>query len=145
AHELAHLRRGDHWVRWLELLATAAYWWHPVVWWARRGLRTAEEQCCDAWVVWALPAARRAYADVLVDAVDFLSEARPALPPLASGVGEVRQLRRRLVMIMRGGVPRRLSRLGLMVGLAGSVAAAVAGAAASAASPVAAGVVASVA
>src|SRR5439155_11346089 len=39
AHELAHLRRGDHLVRWLELAATAAYWWHPVVWWARRGLR----------------------------------------------------------------------------------------------------------
>ena len=34
AHELAHLRRGDHWVRRLELLVLGMYWWHPVVWWA---------------------------------------------------------------------------------------------------------------
>ena len=50
---LAHLRRGDHWVRGLELLVTGLYWWHPVVWWACCELREAEERCCDAWVVWA--------------------------------------------------------------------------------------------
>src|SRR5262249_55524208 len=37
-HELAHWRRGDHWVRRLELLALGLYWWHPVAWWARREL-----------------------------------------------------------------------------------------------------------
>src|SRR5262249_33467924 len=42
AHELAHLKRGDHWVRYLELLVTALYWWHPVVWWACRKLREVE-------------------------------------------------------------------------------------------------------
>jgi beta-lactamase regulating signal transducer with metallopeptidase domain len=118
AHELAHLRRGDHLVRWLELAATAAFWWHPIVWVARRGLREAEEQCCDAWVVWALPAARRAYADALVDTVDFLSSACPALPPLASGLGTVRHLKRRVVMIMQGKVSRRMSAPGLLTGLA---------------------------
>src|SRR3984957_20149496 len=34
-HELAHLRRRDHWVRRLELVALGLYWWHPVAWWAR--------------------------------------------------------------------------------------------------------------
>lgn len=118
AHELAHLRRGDHWIRWIELTATAVYWWHPLLWWMRRGLRESEEQCCDAWVVWTLPAARKAYADVLVDTVEFLSSSRSALPALASGLGEVRHLRRRVVMIMQSTAPRRLSRLGLMAGLA---------------------------
>ncbi len=28
AHELAHYRRGDQWVRLLETLATIAFWWH---------------------------------------------------------------------------------------------------------------------
>ena len=37
-HELAHLKRRDHWVRWLELIVAGLYWWHPVVWWARRCL-----------------------------------------------------------------------------------------------------------
>ena len=36
-HELAHLKRKDHWVRWLDLAVAGLYWWHPVVWWARRG------------------------------------------------------------------------------------------------------------
>lgn len=118
AHELAHLRRGDHWIRWIELTATAVYWWHPLLWWMRRGLRESEELCCDAWVVWTLPAARKAYADVLVDTVEYLSTSRSALPALASGLGEVRHLRRRVVMIMQSTAPRRLSRLGLMAGLA---------------------------
>jgi beta-lactamase regulating signal transducer with metallopeptidase domain len=124
AHEMAHLRRGDHFVRWLEIIVTALFWWHPVVWFARRELREAEEQLCDAWVVWVLPDARRAYASALVDTVDYLNEFSPnrlALPPLASGLGEVRNLKRRIVMIMRGSVPRRLTRLALAFGLGGAI------------------------
>jgi len=40
----------------LELAALGLYWWHPAAWWARRELREAEEQRCDAGVVAALPA-----------------------------------------------------------------------------------------
>lgn len=114
-HELAHLRRGDHLVRWLELVALGLYWWHPVAWWARRGLREAEEQCCDLWVVWALPDAAPAYASALVEAAAFLSEGRAALPIGASGVGHVRCLKRRLAMILRARSPRSLSWAGLFV------------------------------
>jgi beta-lactamase regulating signal transducer with metallopeptidase domain len=114
AHELAHLRRRDHWVRLVELLATALFWWHPVAWWARRELREAEEQCCDAWVLWALPQAAKTYALALVETVDFLSETQPALPALASGMGHVRDLRRRVTMIMQGTTPRALTWSGLL-------------------------------
>jgi beta-lactamase regulating signal transducer with metallopeptidase domain/uncharacterized small protein (DUF1192 family) len=107
-HELAHLRRHDHWVRPLEFLALGLYWWHPVAWLARRQLREAEEQCCDAWVLSLLPGAGRAYATALVETLDFLSEARPVLPLLASGLGPVTDLKRRLTMIMRGTTPRSL-------------------------------------
>jgi beta-lactamase regulating signal transducer with metallopeptidase domain len=113
-HELAHLLRRDHRVRLLELLVTALFWWHPVVWWARRELREAEEQCCDAWVLWALPASARTYALALVETVDFLSETRSALPALASGVGHVDDLRRRVTMIMQGTTPRALTWRGVM-------------------------------
>jgi beta-lactamase regulating signal transducer with metallopeptidase domain len=107
-HELAHLRRRDHWVRALEFVVLGLYWWHPVVWYARRELREAEEQCCDAWVVSTLPGAGRTYATALVDTLDFLSTAHPAVPPLASGLGQVTDLKRRLTMIMRGTTPRAL-------------------------------------
>ena len=99
-HELAHARRRDHWVRWLEFLVSGLYWWLPVTWWARRQLQQAEEECCDAWVVWTLPAAAKAYAKALLQTVEFL-DARPALPPVASGIGHVHHLKRRLTMIVR--------------------------------------------
>jgi bla regulator protein BlaR1 len=100
AHELAHALRRDHWVRWLELAVSGLYWWLPVAWWARREIQQAEEECCDAWVVWTLPAVAKAYAKALLQTVDFL-DARPALPPVASGIGLVPLLKRRLAMIVK--------------------------------------------
>jgi beta-lactamase regulating signal transducer with metallopeptidase domain len=114
-HELAHLRRRDHWVRALEFVVMGLYWWHPVIWYARRELREAEEQCCDAWVVSTLPGAGRTYATALMDTLDFLSTAHPAVPPLASGIGHVHDLKRRLTMIMCGTTPRALSWPGCLV------------------------------
>jgi beta-lactamase regulating signal transducer with metallopeptidase domain len=114
-HELAHIRRRDHWVRLVELLAVSLYWWNPVVWWARRELREAEEQCCDAWVVWASSGASHAYATALLQAVAFVSRVPSPLPVGASGLGQVSHLRRRLVMIMRGNTPKSLSATGWLV------------------------------
>jgi hypothetical protein len=113
-HELAHLRRHDHWVRWLELVVGGLYWWHPAVWWARRALREAEEQCCDAWVVWAMPRAARTYANALLAALEFVSGARttPAAASATSGNGHVSCLKRRLRMIVRATTPKGLSWIG---------------------------------
>jgi beta-lactamase regulating signal transducer with metallopeptidase domain len=116
-HELAHLRRRDHWVRLLEAVVTVLYWWHPAVWWARRGLHEAEERCCDAWVVGTLPRAARSYATALLLTVDFLSETPTALPVGASGMGRgghFRHLHRRLTLIMAGTRPRPLTGASLL-------------------------------
>ena len=85
AHELAHLRRRDHWVRWFELIVGALFWWHPVVWWARRRMRTAEEGSCDAWVVHVLSGHARAYAEGLLKTAEFIVESRTAVPVVACG------------------------------------------------------------
>jgi beta-lactamase regulating signal transducer with metallopeptidase domain len=109
-HELAHVRRRDHLVRLLELAATGLYWWNPVLWWARRELHEAEEQCCDAWGVWALNGDGRPYALALLQAVAFVSETRLPLPAGACGtVGQVSHLKRRLKMVMQGTTSRTLS------------------------------------
>jgi hypothetical protein len=108
-HELAHLRRRDHWVRILEFVVMGLYWWHPVVWYACRELREAEEQCCDAWVLSTLPGAGRTYASTLLDTLDFLSTAQAVIPPLASGLSRIADLKRRLTMIMQGNTPRSLT------------------------------------
>ncbi len=111
-HELSHLKRGDHWVRILELGATALYWWNPVLWWVRREIRVVEEQCCDTWVVSELPDVRADYATGLVQTVGFLSRSRVALPVAASGIGGFVELDRRVRMIMTETHPRRLSTVG---------------------------------
>ncbi len=108
-HELAHFARGDHWVRVLELIATALFWWHPIVWWAKQQIEASEEECCDAWVVSQFPHAPRQYAEALLDTIDFLCESRQALPPVACGLGQAHFLRHRLTKIMRGAAPKALS------------------------------------
>ena len=106
AHELAHARRRDHLVRWVEWLACSVFWWNPVAWWARRQLRIAEEWCCDALGVAALRSGPRGYARSLLRAIELMSESRtvraPAFASAADCGGNPRILRRRLEMIMTG-------------------------------------------
>ncbi|MFI4850162.1 MAG: M56 family metallopeptidase [Gimesia chilikensis] len=109
-HELAHYRRGDHWVRLIELVTTALYWWYPVVWWVRREIRLTEEACCDAWVIQTIPDKRRAYAEVLVKATGFVSQAQRI--PVATGMGSARILEQRLTSIMCDSLQHQISRRG---------------------------------
>ena len=115
-HELAHFCRRDHWVRILELLATALLWWHPLTWLARRELREVEEQSCDAWVLQVLPRRGKVYATALLDTVDYLAE-EALLPPAASGASGAGNLKRRVTMIMEGNTRSRLGNKG-RVGMA---------------------------
>lgn len=108
-HELAHYHRGDHWVRLIEFVVTGLFWWHPAVWFARRGIEVAEEHCCDAWVVAQFPDQPRRYAEALLDTIDFLSEHRPRVAPAATGLGQVPFLRERIRLIMSGVAPKSMS------------------------------------
>ncbi len=87
AHELAHIRRRDHWVRRFEWLVMSIHWWNPVAWWASRRLHQAEEECCDALVIWALPDQRRSYGAALLKTVEFLTEEKTAIPATGHAFG----------------------------------------------------------
>lgn len=114
AHELAHVRRRDHVVRWLEWLACAAFWWNPVAWWARRRLRASEELCCDALAVAATSAEPRTYAGALLRVIDFMSTARTPGPlTFASTIdrcGRPSRLERRFRVIMTNRTPTQTPR-----------------------------------
>ena len=119
AHELAHVRRRDHWVRLVEIAATALFWWYPVAWWARRALRRAEERCCDEWVLRLLPLSAEAYADGLLKSLTFVAEM--PVPAVASGAGAVEDLEARLKEIL---MTRPVPQLAVPLRLALAVAAA---------------------
>jgi beta-lactamase regulating signal transducer with metallopeptidase domain len=115
AHELAHVRRRDHWVRLLELLVSTLFWWHPVVWWACRRLRDLEEQCCDGLVLGTLPHGARAYATALVDTLDFLSERSLAVPLVATRAMPTTSIARRIKMLSSPASVSRLTAARLML------------------------------
>ncbi len=95
-HELSHIKRGDHLVRLLELVVSVAFWWLPIVRLIGRQLRRCEEAACDAAVVSHLPQARRDYARLILDVVDF---ANP-LPPQATAMSAADNLEHRLRTIL---------------------------------------------
>ena len=106
AHELAHLRRRDHWVRRLEMVASVLHWWNPLFWVARKKMRADAELACDAWA--AGQADRRAFAEALLEVCSFNPRRRPA--PAVGVFGEGRRaMQERLTMIMRDRVPCRLA------------------------------------
>ncbi len=117
AHELAHLKRRDHWTAWLDVLAACALWWHPLAILARRNLRAHAELACDAWAVWAMPGERKAYAQALIEAA--AGRAWSIRPGLALGVMDSRKrsLYRRLHMIVGGKASRRAHPLVAACGL----------------------------
>ena len=116
AHEMTHIRRGDHLVRFLELASVVAFPWHPVVWLATRRLRDLEEACCDARVMDLCAERPRAYARALVTTLEFLNGRRLPAVPLRTAVRSAHPLARRIVMLHQT-PPRRLTPLSLSFAL----------------------------
>jgi beta-lactamase regulating signal transducer with metallopeptidase domain len=121
-HELAHLRRRDHWVGWLQLLIGCLWWWNPVYRWINNQVGRNAELACDAWVIQVLPAARRVYAEALLEVTQLTSRSAAPLPALGMAGGHP-DFERRLIMIMRDRVPCHVPMLGLaLIGLIALVA-----------------------
>jgi len=100
AHELAHLRRRDHWVGWLLLAAGLVWWWNPLFWITRRRLHFWAELACDAWVVKLRPAGRRRFARTLIEVSRLVSRAARPLPAMGMSAAAFQELERRLTMIL---------------------------------------------
>lgn len=121
-HELAHLRRRDHWVCWAELAATILYWWHPLVWLVRRRLRDEADLSCDAWVTSLMPGKRRGYARALLETHRYLSgnSGSPGTLGLTVMSAGAQKFARRLTMVMTHRVApvRSMSGMALALSLA---------------------------
>lgn len=120
-HELAHVARYDCLTQTLALVACAAYWPHPAVWWVARQLRVERELACDDRVL-AAGAEARAYAGHLLDLAYSLG-GRQA-PALAVSMARPSQLEGRLMAALDPARNRRspgvvaLATLGAVASLA---------------------------
>jgi hypothetical protein len=108
-HELAHVRRGDHLVRWLDWAVVAWLWWNPLAWIARRGLRSTEELACDALVLRTRGTAPREYGRCLLSVAESLAGSAFRAPVQACTMGDGGSLEQRIRFIMSGSLQRRPS------------------------------------
>jgi uncharacterized protein (TIGR03067 family) len=111
AHELAHLRRRDHWVRVAELAVSILYWWNPMAWWVRRQLHAAEEECCDAWVAWLFPSETHRYAEALLKSAEAVACSSLVL---SSPFLNKHTLKGRVEMVLKNRSQRSVKRLAVM-------------------------------
>jgi beta-lactamase regulating signal transducer with metallopeptidase domain len=119
-HELAHLRRRDcHW-NLLRQMATAAFFFQPLLWKLSRLLETTAEEVCDDYVM-EFGGDREAYAHRLVDIAELSST---PIAPAGVGIVSLRSmLARRVTRIMDASRPlsTRVGSLLLTLVLAGGL------------------------
>ncbi len=108
-HELAHLRRRDPAVNWIQLLLLAFWWFNPVYWILTRTVRRVREDCCDDLLLSSGIVTGDLYSETLLHAARELTSAPPAGAVL--GMAErIHPLGRRLQRILDLRL-RRTSRL----------------------------------
>ena len=67
AHERAHIKRGDNWLKLLGFIALAIHWFNPLMWVAYAMLCRDIEDACDAKVVQDMdPEGRKVYSEALL-------------------------------------------------------------------------------
>jgi TonB family protein len=101
-HELAHVRRLDWPLHVVVEIACAIYWFHPLVWLARRHAHREGERAADD-VVLTLGIDGRDYAGHLLDVV---RGSRPASPAPTIAMGRAPDLPSRIDALVRGAANR---------------------------------------
>ncbi|MFN2635329.1 MAG: M56 family metallopeptidase [Thermoanaerobaculia bacterium] len=104
-HELAHVRRADWLTLLLVELAAAVYWFHPLVWLARREARMSAERACDDLVLDSGTKPSVYAAHLLGIVRSFSPGVRGALPVLA--IARPSQFEGRMRAILAPGLHRR--------------------------------------
>ncbi len=98
-HELAHVRRGDHWMMLLQRIIEAVWFFHPAVRFAARRLDLEREISCDDR---AAPDRRNSYADSLVRICRTMLAARTGALLAVGAVQSQSQLAQRVSCLLDG-------------------------------------------
>src|SRR5689334_12348133 len=105
-HEMAHVKRGDVCVHYVQTLLQIFYWWHPLLWLANRHIRCVREQAVDETVVVTLAHEAPSYPAALLEVAKF-AFARPLLSLGFIGIMESRSaLGRRIKRLVEQPAPK---------------------------------------
>lgn len=114
-HELSHVVRKDTLSHLMARLATALWWWHPLVWFAARQARFERERACDDLVL-AMGTCASDYAADLVTCVASLR--LPVAASATMAMARRSQLEGRVMAILDSGVNRRgVSQAGILAAM----------------------------
>jgi beta-lactamase regulating signal transducer with metallopeptidase domain len=109
AHELAHIRRHDVLVNYLQTVVETLLFHNPAVWWMSRQVRIEREHCCDDLAANAC-GNRLLYARALAD-MEGLRKTDPSFSMAADGGSLVDRVRR---LASRSSSPGRKPGVGIM-------------------------------
>jgi GWxTD domain-containing protein len=99
-HELAHNRRRDPWMAWLQVIISSIWWFHPVYWLLSRSIRSVREDCCDDMVLASGIASREVYCRTLLKAARAALENKAVARAAFAYLGKSLPLQRRFKRIM---------------------------------------------
>ncbi|PHN07639.1 M56 family metallopeptidase [Flavilitoribacter nigricans] len=85
-HELAHIRRWDYLVNWLQSILELLFFFHPAVWWLSGEVRKAREHCCDDLVLRRGKTSRKLYAQTLTQLAALSFKPKPKLVMSIKGI-----------------------------------------------------------
>ncbi len=124
-HELAHVKRGDLWINFVQTLLQIAYFYNPLLWLANAMIRRTREQAVDETVLVAMGETAPQYPETLVHIAKLAFARRPILSLRLIGVVESKSaLTGRIRHILNRPLPKT-ARLGLIGAIAVLIAAAV--------------------
>lgn len=101
AHELAHIRRQDHWMVALESLARILYWWNPLVHRMSHQLNHLREMICDD-IVTTLTEQPDDYARSIIQIAERTAICPVYVSSLGIGLSPIGELERRVKRILAG-------------------------------------------
>lgn len=99
-HELAHHKRLDPWLAWLQVPISALWWFNPVYWLLFRSIRSVREDCCDDMVLTSGIASREVYCRTLLHAAQAALQNNAMTRAAFAYFGKSQPLRRRFTRIM---------------------------------------------
>jgi len=70
-HELAHIKRGDLWVNFLQTLLQIVYFYNPLLWFANAVVRGIREKAVDEMVLTKLGDEADSYSNTLIDIAEI--------------------------------------------------------------------------